>query len=74
MTEPYQSPEPGARAAWEADLPITLTASAETAARMAEKQVIGLSIREEPVPAPVPATAHVMFHESKTHPGVVWPL
>jgi hypothetical protein len=53
---------------------VTFTASAETAARMAEKQVVGLSIRGEDLPAPVPAREHVSIMESKTHPGVVWPL
>lgn len=53
---------------------ITLTASEEVAARMAEKRVIGLSIREESLPAPVPAKDHAMFHQSTRYPGVVWPL
>jgi hypothetical protein len=53
---------------------ITLTASEETAVAMMQKTVRGMSIREEPLPAPVPATSHAMFMDSARHPGVVWPL
>lgn len=63
-----------AQAAYLAAEPVTLTASAETAARMAEKQVIGLSIRGEDVPPPVPAVEHVSIMESRRWPGVAWPL
>lgn len=48
------------------------TVSPEVAAKMAEKRVGGMSISEDPAPAP--AVEHVSIMESRRWPGVVWPL
>lgn len=52
---------------------LTVELTPEAAARIREGMVGGFSIGPS-LPRPVAAKDHVMFHESKTHPGVVWPL